>query len=103
MLVLLTLQKMLQMIRGLKTERPLRLYAGGPQVWQPERVPFRSSRPHRLHAGGTLVWRLWWLPNRGSTGVKPAGGQCVIPACVLVSRPGLHRREVGGGQHSLRA
>ncbi len=76
------------MSQFLETERPPRLYAGGPEVWQPEgNRPLTSTAPPASRrwteglevvaalSAATIDRDMTWLrlPNMGTTGVKPAG------------------------------
>ena len=78
------------MSQVLETERPLRLHAGGPEVWQPEgnRPPASTATPASRRwteglevvaapAAATIVRDITWLrlPNMGATGMKPAGAK----------------------------
>ena len=54
---------------------PIRLHAGGPEVWKLASVHLsnRGSIGVKPKGAGVLVGCVCWFPNRGSTGTRPVG------------------------------
>jgi len=59
---------------------PIRLHAGGPEVWKLASVHLsnRGSIGVKPKGAGVLVGCVCWFRNRGSTGTRPVGAEALI-------------------------